>query len=156
MIVTFPMSTNDYLDLTNEATIIQALKNFRHTVRMVKGHPAVLMWAISNEPNHATSAYSYQAAGTLSEFFSFLEKIKDVRDDEENFGDYKKHPLIVPMADQGNFPSEVKAYDYASFDIWGIQPYRGDSFGTLFDEYVSEKPLLVSEYGMDAYQDVLR
>ena len=43
-------------------------------------------------------------------------------------------------------------YGYAKFDVWGIQPYREDTM----DRYVSGKPLLVSEYGMEAYQDVLR
>ena len=36
-----------------------------------------------------------------------------------------------------------------------IQIYRGSTFGPLFQNYVSVKPLLVSEYGMDAYQDII-
>ena len=47
-------------------------------------------------------------------------------------------------------------FDAAAHDVWGVQPYRGATFGDLFRAYVSAKPLLVSEYGMDAYQDVPR
>ena len=150
------MSPKDYEDLTDAVTIEAALHNFRHTIRMVKGHPAVLMWAVGNEPNHAGHANSYAAAGTLGDYFDFLWRVAEVRDDEEGFGEYHPHPLLVPMADIGTFVEEVAQYDYATFDVWGIQPYRGDTFTDLFDTYVSEKPLLVSEYGMDAYQDVLR
>ena len=35
------------------------------------------------------------------------------------------------------------------------QVYRGDSFGDLFRTYVSRKPLLITEYGVDAYRDVI-
>ena len=32
--------------------------------------------------------------------------------------------------------------------VGGFQPYQGDTFTDLVDMYMSEKPLLVSEYGM--------
>jgi len=46
-------------DLTNQQTVSQVLTDFRRMVREVKGHPAVLMWAIGNEPNNAQTASSY-------------------------------------------------------------------------------------------------
>jgi len=43
-----------------------------------------------------------------------------------------------------------------ALDIWGANVYRGSSFGTLFSEYhqVSQKPLLILEYGIDAYDNI--
>jgi hypothetical protein len=40
-----------------------------------------------------------------------------------------------------------------NFNAWCVQVYRGNSFGTLFSDYAaaSAKPLLVTEFGMDAY-----
>ena len=35
------------------------------------------------------------------------------------------------------------------------QVYRGETFGDLFRTYTSKKPVLVSEYGVDAYRDVI-
>ena len=76
-----------------------------------------------------------------------------MRDDEESFGPYFPHPLLVPMADENSWATEVATYDHARHEVWGVQAYRGSSFGDLFSSYSSDKPLLVSEYGMDAYLD---
>ena len=67
VVVTFPMDSVLYPDLTNDDVVSGALTNFRNLVRMHKGHPAVLMWAISNEPNDPTSGASY--ADSLGSFF---------------------------------------------------------------------------------------
>ena len=67
---------------------------------------------------------------------------------------YHPHPILVPMADR-SFADDVRKYNTAAHDVWGVQPYRGATFGDLFRTYISEKPLLVTEYGMDAYNDVI-
>ena len=153
VIVTFATDSFLYPDLTDDKITSQVIDNFRHMLRVNKGHPTILMWAISNEPNAVDHESSF--SDNLASFFQFLERLKRVRDDEEEFGGYHPHPLLVPMADTSSFPAEVKAYDYAEHDVWGVQPYRGSTFGNLFQSYVSRKPLLVSEYGMDSYQDII-
>ena len=77
VIVTFWMDAVQYPDLEDGPTVDLALRNFRHLVRQEKGHPAILMWAIGNEPNHPDADYSFYS--DLSRFFSFMEHIRRVR-----------------------------------------------------------------------------
>eukprot|EP00668_Euglena_longa_P002959 GGOE01003456.1.p1 GENE.GGOE01003456.1~~GGOE01003456.1.p1 ORF type:complete len:3098 (-),score=946.50 GGOE01003456.1:364-9156(-) len=147
VILAFPMSLSSYADLTDKDTVKTLEKNFRLMIRRHKRHPAILMWAIANEPNTASNFQSQ-----LSSYFDVVNSLATIRDEEESASGYKKHPILIPMADS-DFATSVTTYDTGSFDVWGVQPYRGSSFGALFEEYVSSKPLLVSEFGLDAYYD---
>ena len=119
VIVTFSMDSTLYPDLLADATVAEVTDNFRHMVRVNKGHPAILMWAISNEPNAPDVPASY--AGTLGSFFQFLDHLKEVRDDEEDCHNYHPHPLLVPMADTDAMMAEVQTYDNAQHNVWGVQ-----------------------------------
>ena len=118
-IVTFSMDKNLYPDLTDDTIVSEVLANFRHVVRVNKGHPAILMYAIGNEPNSPDDPASF--SDSLGSFFQFMEQLKRVRDDEEGFGDYYPHPIMVPMADTNTFAEEVVTYDYAEHEVWGVQ-----------------------------------
>eukprot|EP00667_Euglena_gracilis_P003288 EG_transcript_3297 len=152
VIVTFQMDPGIYPDLTNKDTIADVETDFRHVVRVHKGHPAVLMWAISNEPN-ADKPDTY--AGDLAPFFQIIQRLRSIRDDEEGWGRYYPHPMVVPMADETDLLQQIQTYNFAAHDVWGVNAYRGFTFGTLFTDYTSTKPLLISEFGMDAYDDVI-
>ena len=152
VIVTFWMDSRIYTDLTDDTTLELALSNFRHVVRTNKGHPAILMWAIGLEPNDPARPSSY--SDNLAMFFDFMEPLRHVRDDEETAAGYHPHPLMVPLADF-EFSKIVADYDKAHHEVWGVQPYRGETFGDLYRSFISAKPLVVSEYGMDAYHDVI-
>eukprot|EP01079_Euglenida_sp_SAG-EU17-18_P004284 gene4284-4571_t len=67
VIITFWMDRALYPDIANDET---ARVNFRHMVRQYKRFPAVLMWAIGNEPNLPDNPYSF--ANMMSEYFSFV------------------------------------------------------------------------------------
>ena len=45
----------------------------------------------------------------------------------------------------------------AHVDVWGVNSYRGASFGDLFDRWasLSPRPMWVSEYGADSFSAVL-
>jgi hypothetical protein len=53
----------------------------------------------------------------------------------------------------GEVPSTETTEAMPLVDIWGINAYRGISFGDLFDVWASrsEKPMFLAEYGADAY-----
>ena len=54
-----------------------------------------------------------------------------------------------------DFNAHVRLLDAATphFHVWMVNVYRGSAFGDLFSEYakVSGKPLLLGEFGVDAY-----
>src|SRR5262249_3351865 len=36
-----------------------------------------------------------------------------------------------------------------NLDLWGVNAYRGASFGSLFDDLKTTKPVLITEFGLD-------
>jgi hypothetical protein len=75
------------------------------------------------------------------------------------------HPLSVPMSDAGlasshallNLLLPLETHWPRAVDIWSFQVYRGNTFGTFFQQYAAfqakartRKPLLLSEFGSDA------
>lgn len=64
------------------------------------------------------------------------------------------HLISTTLADVA-LTDSIGSFDavMTNFNAWCVQAYRGSSFGSLFTDYaaVSTKPLLVTEFGMDAY-----
>jgi len=78
----------------------------------------------------------------------------------------KKHttrPMTVALADVDYLISGNPATDkiprfqakLPQMDIFAIQLYRGGTFGSFFSDFAAEssKPLLIAEYGVDAFND---
>ena len=132
----------------SDPTVRQAIKaEFTQMVAIHKNHPAVLMWAIGNELN---APWMF---GDSDDLFSLIDEMAGAAHTEE--GD-NYHPVTTPLADSNlintitNRDSEVP-----HLDAWSVQVYRGSSFGSLFSDYAmaSDKPLVITEYGIDAYDD---
>lgn len=122
--------------------------NFTEYVKKYKDHPAVLMWAIGNEnnldycSNQAWVNYFYTLGNDLAKISYSLEG--------ENY-----HPVGIVNGDLGSLGlTSMKSSDEIlnHIDYWGINVYPGRSFGDWFDNYnmLSGKPLLITEYGIDA------
>jgi len=66
--------------------------------------------------------------------------------------------VISAFADVDGLNDKVdRAGDYAAdLDAWTAQVYRGSSFGNFFAQMgnATSKPVLLTEYGVDAYHDV--
>lgn len=135
------------LDLSAPAVRDQLTSEFVTMVTVHKDNPAVLMWAIGNELN-ATWMY-----GNADDLFSLADEMAQAAHEAE---DANYHPVTMPLADQ-NMIATICQRDpqVPHLDVWSVQVYRGDSFGTLFDDYAacSARPLVITEFGIDAYDD---
>jgi hypothetical protein len=120
---------------------------FRAMVSRHKGNPALLGWIIGNELN---APWMF---GNRDELFSLIDEMAKAAHDEEGSA---YHPVTTPLADIDLITTIAKRdAQVPNLDVWSVQVYRGSTFGDLFTEYarVSEKPLLITEYGIDAYDD---
>ncbi|MBU4488992.1 MAG: PKD domain-containing protein [Candidatus Omnitrophica bacterium] len=142
-----------WLDYTKDYSIPenrrQAIAEFAQYVQTYKDHPAVLAWAIGNEDN-------YWYAGVMKGLYTLINEM--ARKAYEIEGP-TYHPVMFPSRDLLYIGDEsVRAEDTAMnyLDIWAANTYRGSSFGDLFIDYQfrSIKPLLISEYGIDAWDNI--
>jgi hypothetical protein len=147
MYVVAPYWLDASLDIS-DPSIRQAIKaEFTQMVAIHKDHPAILMWVIGNELN---APWMF---GDSDDLFSLIDEMAQAAHEEE--GD-SYHPVTTPLADI-NMISTIASRDpeVPNLDVWSVQAYRGASFGSLFSDYagVSDKPLVITEYGIDAYDD---
>ncbi|MBF0570691.1 MAG: hypothetical protein HQL12_02345 [Candidatus Omnitrophica bacterium] len=73
-----------------------------------------------------------------------------------NTGGKNYHPVAIingEIAEIGNSTDGAADFQLPDLDIWGVNAYRGQSFGTFFSDYAikSQKPLWISEFGVDAF-----
>lgn len=122
--------------------------DFREMVAVHKNHPAILMWAIGNELN---SPLMY--GSKLNDIFSLINEMAAEAHQEEGTN---YHPVTTSLYDS-DLVSTISTYDslVPSLDIWSANIYRGNTFGTLFNDYkaLSQKPLAILEYGIDAFDN---
>lgn len=120
-------------------------------------HPAVLMYLIGNEPNVAQDSFPF--------FLRLATKLGSIRNSLCSRGEACWHPISVPLgeAEAGTSLLDIliraeKTHPKA-VDVYSVQVFRGASLGPVVEEYkqfrhhsdtAREKPLFVSEYGMDA------
>lgn len=113
-------------------------------VNAVKEHPAILAWVLGNEwnYNHLYGNDSLSLEATRDRINEAAELIRAVDDD---------HPISTIYGELGGIEAQMAAMP--NIDIWGINAYRGISFGDLFTKFAaaSSKPMYLGEYGADAY-----
>jgi hypothetical protein len=110
-------------------------------VRSVRSHPAILMWAVGNEWNYNGLYVGLSHADALARLNEVVRLIK--AEDSE-------HPVATIY---GELPDAETLAGMPGVDVWGINAYRGISFGELFERWgeLSNLPMFISEYGADAY-----
>ncbi|NTV37715.1 MAG: hypothetical protein HGA82_00725 [Anaerolineales bacterium] len=137
-----------YPDITSTNARQQIKADFRAMVARYKHHPAILMWAIGNELMDY-GLYRYRS----DDLFSLVNERAGEAHAEEGTN---AHPVTMPMRDDLLIKTiQTRDPRMPNLDVWSAHLYRGRSFGGFFGEYApaSSKPLLITEFGVDAYDN---
>jgi len=137
-------------DYCNNYTRQNYKDSFRQYVTAYKDSPAVLAWALGNENN-----LEYCSGYDIKCFYSLANEMAGVAYEVE--GDMY-HPVGIINGDLGGIGLQYLGTNDGTMnntDFWGMNVYRGNSFGMLFTDYASltQKPALITEYGIDALND---
>lgn len=139
----------DYsLNLSNPAVRNQLITSFGDYINEFKDHPALLIWVIGNEQNNQN--------GNNPDWYSLANEMAGAARSIEGEG---YHPVAITNGELGNIGAPNMLADDDSLnniDIWGVNVYIGYSFTDYFSQYagLSNKPLWISECGVDAYDNV--
>lgn len=114
-------------------------------VRAVADHAAILYFSVGNEWNYNGLYVGLSHDEALARIAEAARLIH-AEDD--------RHPVATIY---GELPSVETIAALSDVDIWGINAYRGISFGDLFDRWreLSGLPMFVAEYGADAFNAAL-
>jgi len=141
-----PISDVNYAD---PAVIAQYENSFRNLVSQFKSHPGLLAWGIGNEVN------LWHSGTELASWYALANRLARVAYETEGAG---YHPTILVNGGLMGLGDTAVGADDVSLsyiDIWGQNTYFGWDAHCFFDYYsrLSAKPLLFTEFGIDAYDD---
>jgi hypothetical protein len=119
----------------------QLNSNYLAAVDYFKNHPAVLMWAVGNEINLNTL---YGAPSLTSAINSVRTIVGEIHARDPH------HPVAVSW---GDIPSQQEYTALSAADLWLLNLYPELDIQNKFIEWrmFSPKPILIGEYGADAY-----
>lgn len=139
----------DYTDPQQRALMKEIV---RQKVLDLKDEPFLLMWVLGNENNMAAdytgiNATRTNAASQPEAYARFLNEVAEMIHELD-----PDHPVAVGNIHLGL----IDYYDRLApaIDILGVNSYPGaGGFGVLFDEVrrTFDRPVLITEYGADAY-----
>jgi hypothetical protein len=130
------------------------LARVQQVVSLYKDHPAVLLWSLGNEWNinlyyGKAECNSPLAAAQCTETAAQLVKSLDTNHPvSTNYGEIDINASGLRLADTQNYVNNVAP----SVDVWSVNVFRAETFGTLFDQWrsISSKPMFLGEFGTDA------
>ena len=141
-----------YLD---EIKFVKKNARYLKVVNTFKKHPAILAWALGNEWN---LNYGYGFSSVANGVSTINDAAAEIKKIDPN------HPVISIMGDVfepnqwlWNIPECV--LPCTNIDAWGINAYRGNTFGALFYQWknvftsqgLPVKPFFISEMGLPSY-----
>jgi hypothetical protein len=135
------------LDFTAEWARRRVVEDFRQFVHTWRGQPSVLIWAIGNGGNAELRRTG--RTDQLKAWHSLADTLAKTAHDEENG---QGRPVMLVSSESADIGVAAQGSDDAALpnlDLWGVNAYRGGSFGSLFDELKTSKPVLITEYGVD-------
>ncbi len=125
----------------------KVITDFSVLVNRWKNHPALLMWLVGNEINFHTTS--------LSNWYSLVNECARTAHEIEgaNF-----HPVTTAEANITNLANPANRSDDTNMpdlDLWATQVYMAATTGfrNMFGDYAarSAKPLIITEFGCDAF-----
>lgn len=122
---------------------------FVDAINVYKDHPAVLIWEFANENNLDNGQFAgwYPLVNTIAGAAQAADA---------------NHPIMTVEGETSSINytigSAARSADDANMtnlDLWGVNSYRGTGFQGLFETLAlaTSKPMLVTEFGKDAYLD---
>lgn len=137
------------IDFSDPASTAPIEASFVAYVNRFKDHPGLLAWGLGNEVN------LWVAADQRPYFFAFCDRLAQIAYALE--GD-AYHPTIIVNAYNLHAGSMDEGSDDGSLpyvDFWGHNLYAGWDPHCYYEYWrqVSAKPLIVTEYGIDAWDD---
>jgi len=129
------------------------VNEFKEYVRRFKDHPAVLMWCVGNEVEYEIQKRWPDDDSKLRDWYTLLNDLARAAYEVE--GD-SYHPVMTSACEIYFIGDRETGSDDNSLkflDVWGATIFRGRSFEGAFDQFRerSSKPLVVTEFGVDAW-----
>lgn len=139
-------------DYTNPQERQSMLETVRAKVMDLKDEPFILMWLLGNENNMAADYTGVNATRTKATvhpeaYAQFLQEVAQLIHELD-----PDHPVAIGNIET-NLLEEYKQFAPA-IDVLGINSYRGaQGFGDLWENVKNkfDRPILITEYGCDAY-----
>lgn len=130
------------------------LTRVQQAVSFYKDHPAILLWMLGSEWNINlyygktecnTPLKAAQCTQTAAQLVKSLDTNHPVA---TSYGEIDINAAGLHLADTQNYVNNVAT----AADVWAVNVFRSDTFGTLFDQWrsISTKPMFLGEFGTDA------
>ena len=130
---------------------------FLAAINAYKDKPAVLIWEFGNEQNLDNGQYIgwYPFVNTVAGLAKAADPTHPVMTVE---GECPTCSTPIPFTIGVKSLHNADDPDMTNLDIWGVNVYRGPTFQGLFQTLASttSKPILVTEFGKDAWHDSLK
>ncbi|MCI0745141.1 MAG: hypothetical protein L0Y58_07030 [Verrucomicrobia subdivision 3 bacterium] len=130
---------NPQSDWSNPSVVAALTNEFRNLALNAASHPTVLGVIIGNELNRGNESNS-----------NFWNAVNRIAAAVKRVATNKLVTVAVT-----DIPAVIGQWNahMTNIDCWSVQVYRGTSFGSFFNTYSngSSKPLLITEYGLDAF-----
>ncbi|MEM1405854.1 MAG: glycoside hydrolase family 2 TIM barrel-domain containing protein [Bacteroidota bacterium] len=151
------VAVTDYRDRATQELLLSEVSEM---TELYKNTPGLLLFLLGNENN-----YGLFWAGAETEDFPDDEEEKRFIGEKRGRPMYKlmndavlkmkeidpSHPVAICNGDL--LFADIIAQECKDVDIYGVNMYRGESFGDAFERVKNEldKPILFTEFGTDAY-----
>lgn len=118
--------------------------SFVDYINKYKNHDAILMWEFGNEYNYHPEWFN----GDIKNWYKAMNNAAALA--------HKNDPNHPTTTAHGDLPNTLALSMSPNIDVWGMNVYRWDKPGTIFNEWkaVSSKPMYLSETGGDSYMKI--